>query len=145
MQDGRCPILPASPSPPLALMATSAGLSSPKATSRIRLSGSLCSIPDPSHLSEPTVLPPLPHLAQSPHATPLFTLARSPFRLGRYLEPQRPKHKVTHLQAITPIRLAVDHIHQLFIHPLARAVPLCPVVARPAAVFRHEDVFGVVE
>ncbi len=56
-----------------------------------------------------------------------------------------PGAYATHLQGITPIGLAINHLHDLFMHALARRVAGAPVVARADAIFADVEILRVVD
>src|SRR5271170_6445186 len=53
------------------------------------------------------------------------------------------QHKA--LEGVTAIRLSINHIKHLLLHPLARSIASRPIVTRAHSMFAYEEVFRVVD
>ncbi len=53
-------------------------------------------------------------------------------------------HQSTHFQAITPVRLPVDHVQQLILNLPTSGISCRPIITRPGPLFQHEDVLWIV-
>ena len=51
----------------------------------------------------------------------------------------------THLERVTTLRFAINHLHNVLVQLLATCVSLCPIVSRTTAILGHEDVLRVVK